>query len=151
MIRVRCLFVCADVLRPSKPNGVMSSTVSLPNHMFTDGASSSKWLTSIVHILSPETDNCPSWISDRERMTVENISWSLSMKEWCRPGGGWTHNLLITSWSSGVWILKVNTVECFLLLLLKVLLSFLYTVPYEKGPTLKFAPKSTPFQKGAKK
>ena len=37
--------------------------------------------TSIVHILSPETDNCPSWISGRERMTVENISWSISMKE----------------------------------------------------------------------
>ena len=26
-----------------------------------------------MHILSPETDNCPSWISGRERMTVENI------------------------------------------------------------------------------
>ena len=26
------LFVCADVLRPSQPNGVMSSPVSLPNH-----------------------------------------------------------------------------------------------------------------------
>ena len=42
-------------------------------------------LTSIVHILSPETDNCPSWISGRERMTVENISWSISTKECCRP------------------------------------------------------------------
>ena len=37
-----------------------------------------------MHILSPETDNCPSWISRRERMTVENISWSISMKECCR-------------------------------------------------------------------
>ena len=27
-----------------------------------------------MHILSPETDNCPSWISGRERMIVENIS-----------------------------------------------------------------------------
>ena len=42
-------------------------------------------LTSIVHIFSPETDNCPSWISGRERMTVENISWSISTKECCRP------------------------------------------------------------------
>ena len=42
-------------------------------------------LTSIVHILSPETDNCPSWISGREKMTVENISWSVSTKEFCRP------------------------------------------------------------------
>ena len=29
-----------------------------------------------MHILSPEIGNCPSWISGRERMTVENISWS---------------------------------------------------------------------------
>ena len=27
--------------------------------------------TSIVHILSPETYDCPSWISGRERMSVE--------------------------------------------------------------------------------
>ena len=39
-------------------------------------------------ILSPETDNCPSWVSGRERMTVENISWSLSTKECCRPRRG---------------------------------------------------------------
>ena len=54
------VFVCVEVLRPSQPNGVMSSAVSLPNHMFTGQASFSKRLTSIVHILSPETDNCPS-------------------------------------------------------------------------------------------
>ena len=29
------LFVCVEVLRPSKTNGVMSSAVSLPNHTFT--------------------------------------------------------------------------------------------------------------------
>ena len=45
-------------------------------------------LTSIVHILSPETDNCPSWISRREKMTIENISWSISTKECCRPQRG---------------------------------------------------------------
>ena len=28
------LFVCVEVLRPSQPNGVMSSAVSLPNHTF---------------------------------------------------------------------------------------------------------------------
>ena len=38
-----------------------------------------------MHSLSPETDNCPSWISGRERMTVENISWSISTKNCCRP------------------------------------------------------------------
>ena len=41
-----------------------------------------------MHILSPETDNCPSWISGRGRMTVENISWSISTKECCRPRRG---------------------------------------------------------------
>ena len=82
------LFVCVEVLWPSQPSGVMSSAVSLPNHTFTGQALSSKRLTSIVHILSPETDNCPSWISGRERMTVENISWSISTKECCRPRRG---------------------------------------------------------------
>ena len=32
-----CLF-CVEVLRPSQPNGVMSSAVSLPNHTFTGQA-----------------------------------------------------------------------------------------------------------------
>ena len=41
-----------------------------------------------MHILSPETDNCPSWIIGRERMIVENISWSISAKECCRPRRG---------------------------------------------------------------
>ena len=81
-----CLFVCVDVLQPSQPSGVMSCAVSLPNHTFT--TKSTKWLTSIVHILSPETDNCPSWISKRERMTVENISRSISTKECCQPVQG---------------------------------------------------------------
>ena len=80
--------VCLFVLRPSQPNGVMSSAVSLPNHTFTGQAKSSKRLTSIVHILSPETDNCLSWRSGRERMTVENISWSISTKKCCRPWRG---------------------------------------------------------------
>ena len=32
------LFVCVEVLRPSQPNGAMSSAVSLPNHTFTGQA-----------------------------------------------------------------------------------------------------------------
>ena len=32
------LFVCVEVLRPSQPNGVMSTAVSLPNHRFTGQA-----------------------------------------------------------------------------------------------------------------
>ena len=31
-------FVCVDFLRPSQPNGVMSSAVILPNHTFTGQA-----------------------------------------------------------------------------------------------------------------
>ena len=31
----RVSFVCVEVLRPSQPNGVMSSAASLPNHTFT--------------------------------------------------------------------------------------------------------------------
>ena len=31
-------FVCVEVLRPSQPNGVMSSVVTLPNHTFTGQA-----------------------------------------------------------------------------------------------------------------
>ena len=37
------MFVCVEVLRPSQSNGVMSSTVSLPN-MFTGQASRPRWL-----------------------------------------------------------------------------------------------------------
>ena len=32
------MFVCVEVLRPSQPNGVMSSAVSLHNHTFTGQA-----------------------------------------------------------------------------------------------------------------
>ena len=32
------LFVCVEVLRPSQPNGVMLSAVSLPNRTFTGQA-----------------------------------------------------------------------------------------------------------------
>ena len=46
---------------------------------------------------SPETGNCPSWISRREKMTIENISWSIFTKECCQPSMGQTCNLLITS------------------------------------------------------
>ena len=35
---IKCLFVCVEGLWPSQPSGVMSSTVSLPNHMFTGQA-----------------------------------------------------------------------------------------------------------------
>ena len=36
--RIQLMFVCVEVLRPSQPNGVMLSMVSLPNHTFTGQA-----------------------------------------------------------------------------------------------------------------
>ena len=59
-VKVMVLFVCVEVLWPSQSNGVMSTVVSLSNPTFTGQTSSSKQLTSIVCILSPNTDNCPS-------------------------------------------------------------------------------------------
>ena len=35
---ILCLFICVEILRPSQPNGVMSSVVSLPSHTFTGQA-----------------------------------------------------------------------------------------------------------------
>ena len=32
------VIVCVEVLRPSQPNGIMSSAVNLPNHTFTGQA-----------------------------------------------------------------------------------------------------------------
>ena len=37
-INTEVFFFCVEVLRPSQPNGVMSSVVSLPNHTFTGQA-----------------------------------------------------------------------------------------------------------------
>ena len=51
-------------------------------------AESSRMTPAFVHNLLPETDNCLSWISGRERMTVENISWSISMEECCQTWRG---------------------------------------------------------------
>ena len=72
---------CIAVFRPSQLNGSCRA----------------RSLTSIVRSLLKDTDNCPSWISGMERMTVENLSWSISTKECCRPGEGWTSKPLITS------------------------------------------------------
>ena len=49
-----------------------------------------------------ETDNCSSWISWRERMTIENISWLISTKECCETMVG-LHSLLITSLTR-IWL-----------------------------------------------
>ena len=36
--RMCTILGCVEVLRPSQPNGIMSSAVSLPNHTFTGQA-----------------------------------------------------------------------------------------------------------------
>ena len=64
---------CLFVLRFYGSVNPVSSAVSLPNHTFTRQAKSSKRLTSIVYILLPETDNCPSWISDRRKHFMINL------------------------------------------------------------------------------
>ena len=64
-----------------------------------------------MHILSPETDNCPSWIRWRERMTIENTSWSISTKACCRPDGGRTQPVRLAgiwSGSTRAWQIQVS-------------------------------------------
>ena len=68
--------------------------------------------TSCMHILVFVTDNNPSWISGRRRMTVEIISWSISTKAWDQAGIQLTNPgsaiRLATNWatrpsSRGMW------------------------------------------------
>ena len=50
-----------------------------------------------MHILSPETDNCPSWISGRERMTIEIFHDQSLLKNVAALGWGQTCDLLVSS------------------------------------------------------
>ena len=61
-------------------------TVSSPNHIFTLGKLNKAFNQFFMHTLWLVTDNNPSWISGRRRMTVEVISWSISKKVWGRAG-----------------------------------------------------------------
>ena len=65
------VFVCAEVLQPSQPIGVMLTAVSL---LILGRLSPLGGKPAFAHILLPGTDNCPSGISRRERMPIENIS-----------------------------------------------------------------------------
>ena len=89
-------FVCAGVLRPSQPDEVMSSAVSLPKNYRECGKQYRPWWFVCVGVLRPSQPdgvmssavslpNCPSWIRGRMRMTVKNISSSISTKECCQP------------------------------------------------------------------
>ena len=113
---------CLFVLRFYGPVNPMGScrarSVYLTRRLL--GRQSSMRLASIVHILSPETDNCPSWISRRERMIVENISWSISTKECCRPRLGlnpWPSGLQLDGTSNSAteaskWFCTKLVIEC---------------------------------------
>ena len=54
------LFVCVEVLRPSNPMGSCRAWSVYLSILLMGRLKSSKRLTGIVHVLSPETDNCPS-------------------------------------------------------------------------------------------
>ena len=110
-LNLKNMFVCVEALRPSQPNGVMSSAVSLPNHTFSGQAWSSKRLTSIVHILSSETDNCPSWISGRlNNMTLECMQKHIKHKG--KINGTWSQSSFAQMWMT-LRRCMVNTVWCF--------------------------------------
>ena len=79
-------FVCIVVLRPSQPNGVMQSVVSLPNHTFTGRLSSLRGQNCAYSFA--RNWQLPFLNQQKERMTTENISWSITMKECWWPGGG---------------------------------------------------------------
>ena len=100
------LHVCFEYLRPGQVNPMRSCRARSVyfTTLLLGRLSPQKRLTSIVHILSPETDNCPSWISRRKRMTVENIfmitevinNWNLH-ERMLPTRRGRARNLLITS------------------------------------------------------
>ena len=69
--KLKVSFVCFGVLRPSQHYLGYFWAGQLHNRISWVGLCIHKWLTSTVHILSPETDKGPSWISGRERMTPQ--------------------------------------------------------------------------------
>ena len=50
------MVVCIEVLRPSQPNGTMSSAVNLPNHTFTVQAFAWNWQLSFLSQQKGEND-----------------------------------------------------------------------------------------------
>ena len=83
-------FVCVDVLRPSQPNRVMSSAVSLPNHTFTGQAlTSSKQLTSIAMCTFFGQKLTTALLESAERREYDKIfdqspQKTVASKVWCQ-------------------------------------------------------------------
>ena len=89
-------FVCSEFYGPVNTTSVISSRSIYLTTLFLDKLIR-KRITSTEQILSQASNNCPFWISGRYIITVEKISWSLSMKECCQPCKYRTRDLLITS------------------------------------------------------
>ena len=111
-----------EVLWPSQPIRVMSSQSVYLAPLFLDRLCPLSGWPVFVHILLPENDNCPSWISRRKRMTIKIIPWLISTKECCltlRGSNLQGRDLLITSrmciWLSH-WVLPVK-LKCLIVLL----------------------------------
>ena len=90
------IICCVEVLQPMQTNGVMSSTVSLSN-LTTLLLGRLSPLSGQPVSLLPETDNCPSWISGRERMTVKIFHGQISTKRMLPTWLGSNSDLLINS------------------------------------------------------
>ena len=100
-LRISPYLYCLFVLRFYGPFNTLGScrawSVYLATLLLGSEVISSRLTSIVLHIFLQETDNCLSWISRRERMTVENISWSTSTEDCFQPGRGQTRNLLNTS------------------------------------------------------
>ena len=70
-------------------------SVYLTTH-FLDELSPLSLTSTCAHSFA-RTDNCPSWISWRKRMTIQYISWSISKKACCRTQKRSNPRLLNTS------------------------------------------------------
>ena len=68
--------VVISSLRPSQPNRVMSSMVSLPKHTFTGQAYFSKRLTVLCTFFRQKLTLWLPFLNQRKGETEENISWS---------------------------------------------------------------------------
>ena len=75
------------------------------------------------------------FLNQQERMTTENISWSLSTKEWWQPGRCPTHNLLITNWATEAGILHVIK-PCMIIYLFLCMLWFPFKRIRARSPSI---------------
>ena len=80
-VKLCSLVLFVFVLRFYSPVNLLESCWA---HFFLGKLSPLSVKPVLVHILLPATDNWPSWIRGKERMTVENISRSISTKKCCR-------------------------------------------------------------------